>query len=128
MGKEKKWKPVVGQNYYFITFDEETRQFQCDEEVLESCDNNEFDMPIFSSEEECLGMCSYLNGLMAEKKQESDEFIDDFITVGELREMTEHLRDKDFITVNQTRSGIAGYKKIQCVEDSTAVGFWEIRI
>ena len=127
MGKEKKWKPVVGQNYYFITFDEETRQFQCDEEVLESCDNNEFDMPIFSSEEEGLGICSYLNGLMAEKVQESDEFIDDFIPVGELRKMTEHLRDSDLITVCNA-SGDGECHKIQCVEDSTAIGFWEIRI
>jgi hypothetical protein len=65
---------------------------------------------------------------MEEKKQESKEFIDEFITVGELRKMMEYLSDDDFITVNQTRSGIAGHKKIQCVEDSTAVGFWEIRI
>ena len=59
---------------------------------------------------------------------EEKEFIDDFITVEELRKMLEHLSDDDFITVNQTRSGIAGYKRILCVEDSTAVGFWEIRI
>lgn len=65
---------------------------------------------------------------MEEKKQESKEFIDDFITVGELRKMMEYLSDDDFITVNQTRSGIAGCKRILCVEDSTAIGFWEIRI
>ena len=65
---------------------------------------------------------------MEEKKQESKEFIDDFITVGELRKMMEHLSDDDFITVNQTLSGNAGCKRILCVEDCTSVGFWEIRI
>ena len=65
---------------------------------------------------------------MEEKKQESKEFIDDFITVGELRKMLELLSDDDFITVNQTRSGIAGFKRLFCVEDCTSVGFWEIRI
>lgn len=65
---------------------------------------------------------------MEEKKKESKEFIDDFITVGELRKMLKHLSDNDFITVNQTLSGDAGCKRILCVEDSTAIGFWEIRI
>lgn len=59
---------------------------------------------------------------------EEKDFINDFITVGELRKMLEHLSDSDFITVNQTISGDSGYKRILCVEDSTAVGFWEIRI
>lgn len=62
------------------------------------------------------------------KKQEQDEFINDFIRVGELRKMMEHLSDDDFITVYQRRSGLAGYHKILCIEDSTAVGFWEIRV
>ena len=65
---------------------------------------------------------------MGEKGKEPKKFVDDFITVGELRKMLEHLSDEDFITVNQSKSGIAGYKRILCVEDSTAVGFWEIRI
>ena len=65
---------------------------------------------------------------MGEKEQKPKEFVDDFITVGELRKMLEHLSDEDFITVNQSKSGIAGCKRILCVEDSTAVGFWEIRI
>ena len=60
--------------------------------------------------------------------QEYDEFMDDFIRVGELRKMLEHLDDDDFITVNQTRSGLPGYHKILRVEDSTSIGFWEIRI
>ena len=127
MGKKKAWRPKVGQNYYFITFDSETSEFQCDEEVLESCDNDKFDMPVFPTAEECLAMCSYLNGIMGRKKQESGEFIDDFITVGELRKMIEHLSDKNFITVCNA-SGDGECHKIQCVEDSTAVGFWEIRI
>ena len=59
---------------------------------------------------------------------EEKDFINDFITGGELRKMLEHLSDNDFITVNQTLSGDAGCKRILCVEDSTAVGFWEIRI
>lgn len=62
------------------------------------------------------------------KRQEQDEFAKDFIRVGELRKMLEPLDDDDFITVNQTRSGAAGCRKILCVEDSTAIGFWEIRI
>jgi len=62
------------------------------------------------------------------KNQTQDEFINDFIRVGELRRMMEHLSDDDFITVYQRRSGLAGYRKILCIEDSTAVGFWEIRV
>ena len=62
------------------------------------------------------------------KKQEQDEFINDFIRVGELRKMMEHLSDDDFITVCDTRQYPSNYHKILYVEDSTAIGFWEIRI
>lgn len=64
---------------------------------------------------------------MEEKKQKEKEFIDDFITVGELRKMLEHLPDSAFITVYNI-SGDDEYHKIRYVEDSTSVGFWEIRI
>lgn len=63
-----------------------------------------------------------------ENIKERDEFMNDFIPVGELRKMLQHLDDDDFITVNQTRSGLPGYQKILCVEDSSAIGFWEIRV
>lgn len=62
------------------------------------------------------------------KNQARGEFIDDFIRVGELRKMLEHLRDDAFITVYQREPSQAGYHKILYVEDSTAIGFWEIRI
>ena len=127
MEKKKEWRPKVGQNYYFITFDSDEHEFQCDEEVLESCDSDRFDMSVFPSSEECLSMCFYLNGIMGANKQKSKEFAEDFIPVGELRRMMEHLSDKDFITVCNA-SGDGECHKIQCVEDSTAVGFWEIRI
>ena len=61
MKRNVKWIPEVGQSYYFITFDSDILEFQCDEEILGVEDGREFDMPIFSSAEECMGMCSYLN-------------------------------------------------------------------
>ena len=53
-------------------------------------------------------------------------FIDDFITVGELREMLSSLRDDDMITV--TRGNTHPNQKISHVEDSTCCGFYELRI
>lgn len=64
MKQNVKWKPEVGQSYYFITFDSDVLEFQCDEEILGPEDGSEFDMPIFSSAEECMGMCSCLNELL----------------------------------------------------------------
>ena len=64
MEKNVKWRPEVGQSYYFITFDPLDFEFQCDEEVFGVEDGDEFDMPIFSSSQECLEMCTYLNGLL----------------------------------------------------------------
>lgn len=55
-----------------------------------------------------------------------NEFVKDFITVGELREMLSILDDKDLITVN-TSSERKGYHKIQCLEDSTSISFWELK-
>lgn len=64
MKRNVKWIPEVGQSYYFITFDSDILEFQCDEEILGVEDGREFDMPIFSSDEECMEMCSYLNEIL----------------------------------------------------------------
>ena len=53
-------------------------------------------------------------------------FIDDFITVGELREMLSPLRDDDMITV--TIGNTHPNRKISHVEDATCCGFYELRI
>lgn len=71
MKRNVKWIPEVGQSYYFITFDSDVLEFQCDEEILGPEDGSEFDMPIFSSVEECVGMCSYLNELLKNTECES---------------------------------------------------------
>lgn len=55
-----------------------------------------------------------------------DEFIDDFITIGELRKMLEPFDDDEYITV--TKGHIYPNHKITNIEDSTNVGFWELRI
>lgn len=68
MKRKSKWTPNVGQSYYFITFDSDEFEFQCDEDVLGVEDGTEFDMPIFSSAQECLEMCTYLNGLIINHK------------------------------------------------------------
>lgn len=67
MKKIFNWKPKIGQSYFFVTFDPDTLEFQCDEEIHEIIDNNKFDMPIFPSSEECIEICSYLNGLIEGK-------------------------------------------------------------
>ena len=54
------------------------------------------------------------------------DFIDSFVTVGELRQMLSKLDDNDFITVTQSHSKPCF--KITHVEDSTCCGFWELRI
>lgn len=58
--------------------------------------------------------------------EEKDEFINDFITVGELRKMLSNLDDDEWITV-RTFSSYEGYHRIEYVEDSTSVAFWELR-
>lgn len=55
-----------------------------------------------------------------------DEFIDDFITIGELRKMLEPFDDDEYITV--TKGNIHPNHKITNIEDSTSVGFLELRI
>ena len=57
---------------------------------------------------------------------EKNEFIDDFITVGELRKMLEPFDDDDLITV--TKGNVCPNHRISHIEDSTASGFWELRI
>ena len=66
MKRKQKWIPRVGRSYFFITFDPDEIEFQCDEEVYELEDSDEFDMPIFSSASECLSMCEYLNRIIEE--------------------------------------------------------------
>lgn len=75
MKQNVKWIPEVGQSYYFITFDSDVLEFQCDEEILGPEDGSEFDMPIFSSAEECVGMCSYLNELL--KNTECERIVEE---------------------------------------------------
>ena len=53
-------------------------------------------------------------------------FIDDFITVGELRKMLEPFNDDEYITVTKNHS--QPNHKITHIEDSIAFGFWELRI
>ena len=54
------------------------------------------------------------------------DFIEDFITVKELREMLSKLSDNDFITV--TKGNTHSNHRITDVEDSTSIGFYELRI
>ena len=55
-----------------------------------------------------------------------NEFIDDFITIGELKKMLEQFDDDEYITV--TKGHIHQNHKITHIEDSTSFGFWELRI
>ena len=54
------------------------------------------------------------------------DFIEDFITVGKLREMLEPFDDDDLITV--TKGNVHPNHRISHIEDSTCCGFWELRI
>lgn len=51
------------------------------------------------------------------------EFIDRYIRVKELRRMLNNLDDEDFLIVTIDREG----HKILGVQDSTCIGFWELR-
>lgn len=53
-------------------------------------------------------------------------FIDDFITIGELRKMLEPFDDYEYITVTKEHADLN--HKITHIEDSIAFGFWELRI
>ena len=55
-----------------------------------------------------------------------NNFIDDFITVGELRKMLEPFDDDEYITVTKGHADLN--HKITHIEDCTAFGFWELRI
>lgn len=55
-----------------------------------------------------------------------NEFINDFITVGKLRQMLSKLDDNDLITV--TYGNTSPNHRITGIDDSTAFGFWELRI
>ena len=51
------------------------------------------------------------------------EFIDRYIRGKEVREMLNSLDDEDFLTVTIDREG----HKIVGIQDSTCIGFWELR-
>ena len=51
------------------------------------------------------------------------EFIDRYIRVKEVRKMLNNLDDEDFLTVTIDRET----HKILGVQDSTCIGFWELR-
>ena len=51
------------------------------------------------------------------------EFIDRYIRVKQLREMLNNRNDEDFITVTIDRKDY----KIVGIQDSTCIGFWELR-
>lgn len=51
------------------------------------------------------------------------EFIDRYIRVKEVRKMLNSLDDEDFITVTIGREDY----KIVGIQDSTCIGFWELR-
>ena len=55
-----------------------------------------------------------------------DDFLKNFITVGKLREMLSELEDDELITV--TCGNSHPNHKIIGLDDSTAFGFWELRI
>ncbi len=55
-----------------------------------------------------------------------EQIIDDFITVGKLRDMLKDLDDDEYITVTKGNTDVN--HKITHIDDSTAFGFWEIRI
>ena len=54
------------------------------------------------------------------------DFTSDFITVGKLREMLSELDDNELITV--TCGNSHPNHRIIGIDDSTAFGFWELRI
>ena len=66
-----------------------------------------------------------LEGLETQSEKQH-EFIDDFITVGELRKMLEPFDDGVLITV--TRGNAHPNHRITHIEDSVDCGFWELRI
>ena len=51
------------------------------------------------------------------------DFIDNYIRVKQLREMLNSLDDEDFLTVTIDRET----HKILGVQDTTCIGFWELR-
>lgn len=60
------------------------------------------------------------------RSDSTNNYIDDFITIGELKKMLESFDDYEYITVTK---GHADFNhKITHIEDSTAFGFLELRI
>lgn len=51
------------------------------------------------------------------------EFIDRYIRVKEVRKMLNNLDDEDFLTVTIEKDDY----KIVGIQDSTCIGFWELR-
>lgn len=59
------------------------------------------------------------------QEDNTNNFIDDFITIGELRKMLEPFDDDEYITVTKGHADLN--HKITHIEDCTAFGFWELR-
>lgn len=55
------------------------------------------------------------------------EWTDNFIEVGKLREMISTLDDDDMITVRVVHNAEKGDHKILGLDDTTCIGFWELR-
>jgi hypothetical protein len=60
------------------------------------------------------------------RSDNTNNYIDDFITIGELKKMLEPFNDDEFITVTKGSTDLN--HKITHIEDSTGFGFWELRI
>lgn len=58
---------------------------------------------------------------------EQKDWTDNYISVGKLRDMLKDLDDNDMITVKTLYKSETGEHKIKYVEDTTCIGFWEIR-
>ena len=64
--------------------------------------------------------------ILQEHSGNTKNFIDDFITIGELRKMLEPFDDYEYITVTKGHAHLN--HKITHIKDCTAFGFWELRI
>ena len=58
---------------------------------------------------------------------EQKDWTDNYIPVGKLKDMLKDLDDNDMITVKTLYKSETGEHKIKYVEDTTCIGFWEIR-
>ena len=59
--KGKKWKPRVGETWWFVVFDEGCFTFEPCSEIQEADDSHIYEMPIFKTQEQCKAFCYKLN-------------------------------------------------------------------